>query len=137
MNYIVALRYFLIMAIMLLFTGIWIFMLHTSLSIDGTRDYYALKSFFGLLETVSPHLFGMSLLIFILTHFFAIIKDAKKKKDHTLFTLFFIVMLLANISGFFIEESDIFYTKIKLTSTLVFVAYSFFIIYKLFKISAN
>ena len=49
------------MTLMLLLSGLGMFMLNTSLSIEGTSAYYAPKSFYGLLETVSPHLFGMGL----------------------------------------------------------------------------
>ena len=69
MNYTTPLKYFFVMTFLLLATGVWMFVLHTSLSIEGVLDYYAPKTFFGLLETVSPHLFAMGLLIFVLTHF--------------------------------------------------------------------
>lgn len=120
---------------MLLSTGVWMFLLHTSLNIEGTVNYYAPKSIFGLLETVSPHLFGMGLLVFILTHFFAIIKHINQKIFISFSICFFIWMLLMNISGFFIVEQGWFFAVIKLVSTLLFVGYTFFAIYKLFKIS--
>ncbi|MCH9814735.1 MAG: hypothetical protein K0U47_12425 [Epsilonproteobacteria bacterium] len=68
-HFAIVIRYFLLLTVLLLITGAWMFTLHTHWSVDGTTAYYTQKSFFGLLETVSPHLFGMSIIFFILTHF--------------------------------------------------------------------
>ena len=135
MNYAVPLRYFIVMTVMLLLTGLWMFTLHTSLSIDGTMNYYSPKSFYGLLETVNPHLFGMGLLVFILTHFFAVLKGVEQKKYRLLSVLFFVVMLVANLSGFFITEGGVFLSVVKLLSTLLFIGFILVTSYKLFKIT--
>lgn len=131
MHYTIALRYFSVMTLLLLFTGIWMFMLNTSLSIEGTIAYYAPKSLYGLLETVSPHLFGMGLIIFILTHFFAILKGVKQENFKMFSLLFVLVMLLENLSGFFIMEDGVFFAVIKLLSILVFVVFSCVAMWKL------
>jgi hypothetical protein len=123
-HYNIALRYFLVMTLLLLFTGVWMFVLNTSLSIEGTGAYYAPKSFHGMLDTVSPHLFGMGLIIFILTHFFAILKGVKQENFRTFSLLFVLLMLLENLSGLFITEGGLIFSVIKLLSTLLFVVYT-------------
>jgi len=135
MNYSLPLKYFLVMTVMLLFTGMWLFVLHTSLSVDGILDYYAPKTLFGLLETVSPHLFAMGLVVFILTHFFAIVTSAKQEKFRLFSILFFLIMLLANVSGFFITETGSFFAILKLLSTLLFIGYSLVAIWKVWRLT--
>jgi hypothetical protein len=123
------------MTVMLLLTGLWMFTLHTSLSLDGATEYYAPKSFYGLLETVNPHLFGMGLLVFVITHFFAVVKNISQV-NYRIFSLFlFLTMLVTNLSGFFIMEVGGFFSLLKLLSTLLFVGYALVASYKLFKIS--
>jgi len=134
-QYGIALRYFFVMTFLVLGSGLWMFVTNTSLSLEGTSSHYALKSFYGLLETVSPHLFAMAVLIFILTHFFAIVSGVKHENFRLFSLLFFTVMLLSNISGFFIDESSLFFTLLKLGSTLLFILFSFFALYKLFKMN--
>lgn len=133
-QYGLALRYFFLMTLLVLLSGLWMFVSNTSLGIEGTAGYYAPKSFYGLLETVSPHLFSMAVLIFILTHFFAIVSGVEHKKFRLFSTLFFVVMLLSNFSGFFITEQSLFFTLLKLLSTLLFTLFTLFSLYKLFKI---
>jgi len=131
MHYGLTLKYFLVMTLFLVLTGIWMFILNTSLSVEGTAAYYAPKSFYGLLETVSPHLFGMGLIIFILTHFFAILKGVKQENFRTFSILFVLVMLVENFSGFFIMEEGVSLAVIKLLSTLLFVVYTCIAMWKL------
>jgi len=133
MTYFTPLRYFFVMTVMLLATGLWMFILHTSLSIEGTLEYYAPKTFFGLLETVSPHLFGMGVLVFIVTHFFAIMKDVQQDRYKWLSWGLFLLMFLSNISGFFIAEQSALFAFAKLISTLGFVGYSLWAIFKVYK----
>jgi hypothetical protein len=120
------------MTLLLLFTGVWIFVMNTSLSIEGTTSHYAIKSLHGLLETVSPHLFGMGLIIFVLTHFFAIIKGIKQQNFKAFSLLFVLVMLVENLSSFFITEEGIVFSVLKLFSTLLFVVYTCMAMWKLF-----
>ena len=131
MHYNLALKYFFVMTLLLLLSGLGMFVLNTSLSIEGTTSYYAPKSLYGLLETVSPHLFGMGLIIFILTHFFAILKGVKQENIKTFSILFVLVMLVENVSGFFIMEDGMFFAVIKLLSTLLFIVYTCVAMWKL------
>jgi len=132
MHYAIALRYFLVMTLLLLITGMWMFVLNTSLSVEGTTAYYAPKSFHGLLDTASPHLFGMGLIIFILTHFFAILKGVKQENFKMFSLLFVLVMLVENLSGFLITEEGLILSVVKLLSTLLFVVYTCVAMWKLF-----
>lgn len=131
MHYRIVLKYFFLMTLLLLFTGVWMFVLNTSLSIEGIAAYYAPKSFYGLLETVNPHLFGMGLIIFILTHFFSILKGVKQESFKTFSALFVLVMLVENVSGFFISEESLIFAVVKLLSILLFVVYTCIAMWKL------
>jgi len=128
------LRYFLVMTLLLLATGVWMFVLHTSLSIEGTVTYYAPKTFFGLLETVSPHLFGMGILAFVLMHFFGIVQGVKQEEYRGLTLWLFLFMVLTNVSGFFIGEEGSVFALVKLLSTVLFVIYSVWAMFKLYKL---
>lgn len=134
-QYGLALKYFFLMTLLVLFSGLWLFVGNTSLGLEGTASYYAPKSFYGLLQTVSPHLFSMAVLIFILTHFFAIVSGVEHQKFRFFSTLFFSIMLLSNVSGFFIAEKSLFFALLKILSTLLFTLFTCFSLYKLFKIS--
>jgi len=134
MNYALPIKYLLVMAVMLTGSGMWMFVLHTSMSVEGTAAYYAPKSIFGILETVTPHLFGMGTLVFVLTHFFAILKDIDQKRYGIFSIGFFSVMLLANLSGFFItEESVWFVALLKLAATCIFLAYTLVSVWRLLR----
>ena len=134
MKYLIPLKYFFVMTVLLVFTGLWMSILHTSLSIEGTLVYYAPKSAFGLLETVSPHIFGMVLLVFIMTHFFAIAKELKQEKYYRVSILFYFILLFTNLSGFFISETGYLFAVVKLFSTLLFVLFILISIVKVLKV---
>ena len=124
-------RYFLIMFSMLLFTGMWMFIEHTSLNIQELQNYYTPKSFFGLLETVSPHLFAMGMVTFILTHFLAL-KKRNSFIESKLTLILFLLMLSSNLSGFFINEDSFLLLWVKLFSTLLFFILSLSLIIKVY-----
>lgn len=135
MSFTLPIRYFLVMVVMLLLTGMWMFALHTSFTIEGTLAYYAPKSLYGLLETVSPHFFGMGLIVFTLTHFFAIVLEVELEKYSHFSILFFLTLIVANLSGFFITEESLIFAVVKLIFTLLFFIFTLFAGYKLFKIA--
>lgn len=116
---------------MLLFSGFWMFIEHTSLNIQELTQYYAQKSLFGLLETVNPHLFGMGVVIFTLTHFLAL-KNKNTPLESKLSIGLFTVMIFSNLSGFFIEESTILIAWIKLGATLLLMILSSILIVKVY-----
>ncbi len=127
MTYSTVIRYFLVLLSMLLLSGLWMFVQY--ISVDGVSTYYAKKSFFGLLETVSPHLFGMGVVFFILTHFFAVVKGISKPSR--LITVLFIMMVVSNLSGFFIYHDSVLLALVKVLSTLIMIGVSFVMIWKL------
>lgn len=124
MNYLLPLKYFFVMSALLLLSGLWMFILHTSLTIYGVLNYYESKSFLGLLEIVNPHLFSMGVFVFVLTHFFSIVKGVKQKKFVLFSIFFFITMLLLNLSVFFIFKGTLLIAFLKLFSTLLFLVFS-------------
>jgi len=73
----------------------------------------------------------MGLIIFILTHFFAILKGVKQENIKTFSILFVLVMLVENVSGFFIMEDGMFFAVIKLLSALLFIVYTCVAMWKL------
>ena len=129
--YVLIIRYFFIMLTLILLSGSLMFIEHTSLSIEGVISYYEPKSFFGLLETVSPHLFGMGVMVFILTHFFAVIKGINQQR-FWLYALF-VLMLFSNAFGFFITEGSFVFAGLKLGSTVLMIGLCFYLIKKVLK----
>lgn len=126
MTYSTVIRYFLLLLSMLLLSGLWMFVQHTS--VDGVSAYYAKKSFFGLLETVTPHLFGMGVVFFILTHFFAVVKGISKPSR--LIAVLFIMMIVSNLSGFFIYQDSVILAFVKELSAFIMIGASFWMINK-------
>lgn len=133
MNYSLPIKYLLVMSTMLIGSGMWMFILHTGVSVEGTAAYYAPKSLFGMLETVTPHLFGMGTLVFILTHFFAVVKGIDQKRFTFFSVSFFVVMLLANLSGFLITEESLWFALLKLVTTILFLGFSLVGIWRLLR----
>ena len=135
MSYRLPIRYFIVMSLMLLMSGMWLSFLHTGWSFDGVMEYYAAKSLFGLLETVTAHLLAMGIIVFLFTHFFAVIKGIEQQNFYRISLAFFVVMLLSNLSGFFVSDIYIFFGLVKYIATLLFLCFSLFVSYKLFKVS--
>jgi len=130
-DYKVSIRYFLLMSLMLLLTGIWMLLLHTSLSVDGFSDYYVQKSVFGLLEVATPHLFAMGTVIFILTHFLSLNRRNSSFESKLTIALF-TVMIVSNLSGFIITEQTTYLVWVKIISTVLFLVFSFLGIWRVF-----
>ena len=127
--YKIVIHYFLLMLLMLLITGVWMLLLHTSLNIESFTDYYVKKSIFGLLEVVTPHLFAMGTVIFILTHFLSL-KNKNSSFESKITLILFSLMLLSNLSMFFISETMAWLVWIKLLSTVLFLIFSLFIMWR-------
>ena len=124
-------RYFLLMLLLLLITGISMLLLHTSFTLEGFTNYYVQKSVYGLLEVVTPHLFAMGTVIFILTHFLAL-KNKNSVLESKLTLLLFTVMLVSNLSVFFISETMPWLVSVKLISTSLFLLLSLVIMWRVF-----
>lgn len=130
-DYKVSIRYFLLMLLMLLLTGIWMLLLHTSLSVDGFSNYYVQKSVFGLLEVATPHLFAMGTVIFILTHFLSLNRRNSSFESKLTLALF-TVMIVSNLSGFIITEQTTYLVWVKIISTVLFLVFSLLSMWRVF-----
>ena len=130
--YSIIIRYFLLMFLMLLITGIWLLLLHTTFNFTDFTNYYVEKSLFGALEIVVPHLFAMGMVIFILTHFLSLRKKNTYLESH-LSSLLFLATILLNVSLFFITANTTLIAGVKLFSTLAFLLLSLFISWKVLK----
>lgn len=126
-----SIRYFLLMSLMLLVTGLWMLLLHTSLSVESVTDYYVQKSVFGLLEVATPHLFSMGTIVFIVTHFLALNRRNSSFENKLTLTLFFI-MLISNFSGFVITEHTTYLVWVKIISTILFFVFMFMSMWRVF-----
>ena len=124
-------RYFLVMLSLLLISGVWMFIEHSSLNIITMSHYYGQKTLFGLLETLTPHLFGMGTVVFILSHFLAL-QNKNSKIEAQLSLGLFILMILSNFTVFFIEETSFSIALIKLVSTFLLLLTFFIIIIKVY-----
>jgi hypothetical protein len=123
MNYTLPMRYFFVMLVMLLGSGAWMFALHTSFEISSITSYYEPKSLFGALETVVPHLFGMSLIAFILMHFFAVAKpyQAKQKQYKRVSLILLALIALLNLTSFIISQEWVVMSYLKLITLMLFI----------------
>ena len=130
-DYKLSIRYFLLMSLMLLITGIWMLLLHTTLSIESFTNYYVQKSIFGLLEVVSPHLFAMGTIVFIVTHFLSL-KQRNSSFENKLTVMLFAVMLISNFSGFVITEHTTYFTWVKMLSTVLFFVFMLLSMWRVF-----
>ena len=130
-DYKVSIRYFLLMTLMLLVTGIWMLILHTSLSLESFTNYYVEKSVFGLLEVATPHLFAMGTIVFIITHFLSLNRKNSSFESKLTIALF-TVMLVSNFSGFFVTEQTTYLVWVKIVSTLLFFIFMLLVIWRVF-----
>jgi len=124
--YLITVQYFLIMLLMLLVTGIWMLLLQTSFTLTAFTQYYVNKSFYGLIETVTPHLFAMGTVVFILTHLLSL-NNKNSALESKLSTLLFISMILSNLSLFLITEATSWLIWIKIIATTLFLLLSIFL----------
>ncbi len=107
------------------------FIKHTGFEIVHVTDYYAKKSLLGLLETISPHLFAMGTVVFVVTHFLALEKE-NTKVESIISTLLFVVMLSSNLSAFFISYESHLFSWLKLLSILFFILFFLFVMLRVF-----
>ena len=118
--YTITIRYFLLMVLMLLITGIWMVLLNSSSNIESLTDHYVKKSLYGILEIVTPHLFAMGTIIFILTHFLSL-KNKNSIFESKLTLTLFTVMLISNLSMFLISQTIVWVVWLKILSVLLFI----------------
>jgi len=130
--YKITINYFLLMLLMLMATGIWMLLLQSPLAFESLQNYYVNKSLLGVLDVVSPHLFAMGAVIFILTHFLSL-KNKNTALESQMSLLLFVSMLLSNLSLFVITDSTAWMVWLKLISLTVFLLTSLFLIWRVFR----
>jgi hypothetical protein len=121
--YTITIRYFLLMLLMLLITGVWMLLLHTGFSIESLTNYYLKKTLYGISELLTPHLFAMGTVIFILTHFLSL-KNKNSAFESKVTLLLFMMMLISNFSLFLITDLTPWMIWVKLISTTLFLLLS-------------
>jgi len=123
--YNIVIGYMLIYSLLILLSGVWLFF--RSQGVEAFDDilkiitHPASKSLHNIIEILTPHIFAMGLLIFIVAHFLLFSIKIKQKQTIivTLWLLFF--MLLNNSIYIFISIELISSGLIKLISLFGFV----------------
>ncbi|MEA3521679.1 MAG: hypothetical protein U9R50_01755 [Campylobacterota bacterium] len=119
-NYRLAISYFALFTLLLILSGLWIFILKSGLTFQGIEEYYAPKSYKGILEIAQPHLLAIGIFIMVNSHFFLFSKK-EKKKAILLSNSLYISALILILSPLLINEESYFFVFIKLLSTLMFI----------------
>ncbi len=106
--YSIPIRYMLIYVILILMSGLWLFLLsqgfESSESVMSTMNNVitapAHKSVEGLIEVVTPHLFAIGTLIFIVAHFM-LFSTKVSQKVSMIVAMFLFVFALFDIFSYF------------------------------------
>jgi len=114
--YTITIKYTLVFAALLLASGLWLFVLSGSFREDALT-----KSLEGVLEVAIPHLFAMSVLAFVLSHFLLFIESINKKKVLKFIVILYLAILLENVSHYFISLEFWIFVWIHLLALLVMV----------------
>ncbi len=96
--YTITIKYTLVFASLLLASGLWLFILQGSF-----REAALTKSLEGVLEVAVPHLFAISVLAFVLSHFLLFVESIDKKKVLKFIVMLYLTILLENVSHYFIS----------------------------------
>ena len=93
--YEIIIRYSLVFTILLFSSGVWLFVINQTDTIDA-------KSLERILEVAVPHLLSMSVLVFVLTHFLLFIEDLDKQKALKFSMILYFVIVIENLSSSFV-----------------------------------
>jgi len=129
--YSLPIRYMLIYVILILMSGLWLFLLSQGLecseSIIGTLKNVittpAHKSVEGLIEVATPHLFAIGTLIFVTAHFMLFSTKVSQKMSLIVAMFLFIFALFDIFSYFAITFGLVVSGWIKLVAVSVFIAF--------------
>ncbi len=129
--YSLPIRYMLIYVILILMSGLWLFLLSQGLecseSIIGTLKNViaspAHKSIEGLIEVATPHLFAIGTLIFVTAHFMLFSTKFSQKMSLIVAMFLFIFALFDIFSYFAITFGVVVSGWIKLVAMSVFIAF--------------
>lgn len=127
--YAIPIRYMLIYVVLILVSGLWLFLLsqgldssegvmHTLKNVISTPE---IKSMQGLIEVVTPHLFAMAALIFVAAHFMLFSTKVSQKVSLIVAMLLFAFALFDIFSYFAITFGLFVSGWIKLLSLSLFV----------------
>ncbi len=126
--YTITIKYTLVFASLLLTSGLWLFILQGSFREDALT-----KSLEGVLEIAVPHLFAISVLAFVLSHFLLFIESIDKKKVLKFIVILYLAILLENVSHYFISLEFKIFAWIHLLALLVMVLGFAWLIYTIVK----
>lgn len=118
--YVLSIGYSLVFATFLLVSGLWLFILSENAPI---------RSLEGVLEIIVPHLFAMSILAFVLSHFLLFIESIEKKKVLKFIVVLYLAIFFENLSEFFISLEWQIFVWIHFFSLLVMVCGFIWLIY--------
>jgi hypothetical protein len=133
--YKIPIAYMLLYTVVILFSGVWLFLLSQGLGGHGIGvtlghmiDRPAVKSLYGLIEIATPHLVSMGMLIFLVAHFLLFSTKVSKLFSKKVSVLLFI-MAFANILAYLCISSGIFTSGwIKLFLMTAFVLLFMFVL---------
>jgi hypothetical protein len=134
--YLFALSYFAIMALLLLASGIWIFVEKIGFTPGAIVAYYAgdealgrsAKSIYGQLEVTVPHLGAIGLFIMVIMHFLIFVPKKRQKYLVIIALITFSAALLNIASGIFVSVGYHTFAMLKLIAFSLFSLMLFWIL---------
>ncbi len=132
-SYLYAITYFSLMSLLLIISGIWIFIEKIGFNLASIIAYYAgdqlhgipAKSLYGQLEVLVPHLGAMGLFIMVVMHFLVFTPVREKKYFIPLSLLLFFSAFTSITSGVIISFGVHQFAIVKLVSFCMFCTLSF------------
>ncbi len=120
--------YSLVFASLTIFSGLGLFVLDESWSSSQSE---LKKSFEGMLEVVTPHLFAMAIFAFVINHFLLFIQGFCQKKALKFSMFIYLVIVLINFSGYFASLGFVAFIWIKIFFLLIFTLSFLWVFYKI------
>jgi hypothetical protein len=126
--YTIPIAYMLLYVLAILLSGVWLFLL--SQGVNHTEVITAFekilsdpveKSVHGLVEVVTPHLFSMTALIFVVAHFLLFSTKIPKRFSLVVTAVLFVTALINIFSYFLISVGVVMSGWIKLISLVLFL----------------
>ena len=104
--YNIPIAYMIVYVILILFTGLWLFLLSQGLnSSDGAIDTLVSiinspepKSIHGFIEVATPHMFAIGTMVFVVSHFMLFSTKISQKISLVVFILLFVFAVLNILS---------------------------------------
>ncbi len=126
---------------MLLVSGVTLFLSKIGIGLDDITKYYhgdealyiSAKSFYGLLESSTPHLGAMGLFIMVIGHFILFVSHKYRKGIVPIFIALFISAFLDIVSGFFVSRGFLWFSILKQVSFITFISFSIYVTFIVFK----